>query len=177
MSGINIEREKELLRNRLLGRSPELEHVNPGIGLGLDLKLEKTGNGLDLAEAKGIGALSQALRVALTTRLGSDVFNTQFGFDGLNALAEETNSVLMRERIRIAVIQVLRKEPRVRRIIDVKLAGGQLEASPATASGAEDTGAVAPGAGNSRELSVLVAFETINGDQTEIQLGAMGTHG
>ena len=40
---------------------------------------------------EAIDNLAQSLAVALTTALGSDVFNTDFGFDGLNALVEETD--------------------------------------------------------------------------------------
>ena len=49
------------------------------------------------------------------------MFDTGFGFDGLNALVEETNPVIARERVRVAVIQVLRRDPRVRRIVDLQL--------------------------------------------------------
>ena len=90
----------------------------------------------------------------MTTLLDSDVFNTDFGFDGLNALATETDPILLRERVRIAVIQVLRRDPRVRRIVDVKLGDGRLEA---------------PAAG-SRELDVKVVFETVTADQSTIKL-------
>ena len=100
--------------------------------------------------------------IALTTRLGDDLFNTDYGFNGLNALAEETNLVLMRERLRIAVIQVLRKDPRVRRIVDVKLGDGRLDA---------------PVAGNVRDLEVRVVFEAISGDQLTVNLGRVTSNG
>jgi hypothetical protein len=99
--------------------------------------------------------LTQDLSIALTTLLGSDVFNTRLGFDGLNALVDETDPVLARERVRIGVIQVLRNDARVRRIVDVKLAGGQLEL---------------PSAG-SRQLDITVTFETVAAEQATLALG------
>ena len=41
--------------------------------------------------------------MAFTTALGADVFNTEFGFDGLRAFVEETNRNLLRERVRVSV--------------------------------------------------------------------------
>lgn len=155
--------ERRLSRERLLGWSPVCALNAPGVSLGRDLVLEQGPNGLDLARATGVDALTQALAVALTTRLGDDIFNTGFGFDGLNALVEEGDAMLARERVRIAVIQVLRKEPRVRRIVDVKLDGGQLD--PLTA-----------GASDPRELHITVAFEAISGEQLNLNLGAIGPH-
>lgn len=153
---ISIDREKEILRIKALGWAPACEEIMPGVDLGRDLRLEAGRGGLDLARVEGMEALGQALAIALTTRLGDDVFNMRFGFDGLNAMVEETNPILVRERIRIAVIQVLRKEPLVRRIVDVNLSGdGRLEAPPA----------------GIRELEVRVAFETVAGEQVSLILG------
>ncbi len=152
---INLERERGLLQDRILGWGLACEQIFPGVDLGRDLRLARGPAGLDFARVEGMENLGQVLSIALTTLLGSDLFNTEFGFDGLNALAEETNAVMVRERVRIAVIQVLRKDPRIRRIVDVKLEDGQLERP-------------LPG---SRELNVRVAFETITGDQATVDLG------
>ncbi len=152
---IDLEREQQLLRRRTLGWGLACEEIFPGVHLGRDLKLTAGDEGVDFARVEGIDNLNQDLTIALTTLLGSDIFNTQFGFDGLNALAEETNPILMRERVRIAIIQLLRQDPRIRRIVDVKLADGQLQMP-------------VPG---SRELNVRVVFETIAGDQASVELG------
>jgi phage baseplate assembly protein W len=152
---VNLEREQQLLRNRVLGWGIVCEEIMPGLDLGRDITLKTGPNGLDFARVEGLDNLAQSLSIALTTLLGSDIFNVQFGFDGLNALAEETHPVLMRERVRIAIIQVLRKDPRVRRIVDVKLGDGQLDLP-------------APG---SRELAVRVVFETVSGDQSAVDVG------
>lgn len=159
---IDLNRERELLNRRVLGWSLACEFIEPGIDLGRDIRLVQTAKGLDLASVSGMDNLAQVLEIALTTRLGDDLFNVQFGFDGLNALAEETNAVLMRERIRIAVILVLRKDPRIRRIVDVKLEDGRLEE---------------PVPGGSRQLEVRVAFETVSGEQASINLGRVVTNG
>lgn len=150
----DLDRERELLRGRLLGSGLVCEPILEA-DLGRDLQLATGPNGLDFARVKGLENLGQDLSIALTTRLGDDIFNIEFGFDGLNALAEETDPIMVRERVRIAVIQVLRKDPRIRRIVDIKLDDGQLDAP-------------IPG---SRELDVRVTFETVSGDQTTIDLG------
>jgi phage baseplate assembly protein W len=145
------ERERRLARRRLLGWSVACEQIAPGVDLGRDVRLA---NG-DLVQVTEIDALGQSLQLALTTLLGSDAFNTEFGFDGLNALAEETNPILARERIRVAVITVLRREPRVSRILDVKLSDGRLDRLR----------------GAARDLDVRVSFETVTGDAETVTLG------
>jgi hypothetical protein len=143
-------------RERALGWSAAFEEIAPGIDLGRDLKLVAGPNGLDFARVSSIDALTQSLSVALTTLLGSDLFNQSFGFDGINAIAEESNAIMMRERIRVAVIMVLRRDFRVRKIVDVNLSGdGRLEPPPA----------------GSRILDVRVVFETITGEQAAVSLG------
>jgi hypothetical protein len=154
---IDVERERELLRNRLLGRGLACPLTEPGLDVGRDLVLARGPSGVDLQQVRGIENLGQALAIALTTLRGSDLFNIDFGFDGLNAMAEEINPVLVRERIRVGIIQVLRRDPRVRRIVDVKLSDGRLESV---------------GAGT-RQLEVRVAFETVSGDPVSVNLGGV----
>lgn len=145
---------QELLRRAVLGWSLECAEILPGVDLGRDLVLETDADGtVDFARVDGIDNLGQSLTIALTTLLGSDVFNTSFGWDGLNALAEETAPPLVRERVRMSIVQLLRKDPRVRRITDVNLDG--LQPLP-------------PG---SRELDVNVSFETAALEQTTVSLG------
>ena len=153
---IDQEREQQLLRRRLLGWGLICEPVLPGLDIGQDLKMVVDTNGnRDFARLDSLDNLAQDLTIALTTALSSDIFNTQFGFDGINAIAEETNPIMIRERIRIAIIQLLRKDPRIRRIVDIKLEDGRLDVP-------------IPG---SRELDVRVVFEVISGEQASINLG------
>ncbi len=147
--------ERDLVRRRLLGWSAACEPIFPGADLGRDLVLASDGQGkVDLKLVESVDALSQSLSLALTTALGSDVFNTAFGFDGVAALADEPDPVLARERVRISVIKVLHADPRVRRIVDVELDGGR--ARPI---------------GAARTLDVTVAFETVALDQATVNLG------
>jgi hypothetical protein len=148
--------EREQVRRRLLGWSVACEPIFPGLDLGRDLVFAGGGGApLDLARVESIDALGQSLSLGLTTALGSDVFNTSFGFDGLNALADESDSLIARERVRISVIKLLGSDPRVRRIVDVNL-------------GDERLGRPSPG---SRVLDVNVAFETVSADQASVNLG------
>ena len=153
--------QRDLLRNHLLGYGLEQALIIPGADLGRDLVLKKGATGLDFSQVQGMDNLGQDLSVALTTLLGSDIFNTDFGFDGLNALATETDPILVRERVRVAIIQLLRKDPRVRRILDVSLSGDRLQ----------------PPAAGSRILDVQVLFETVSADQASLELGKVTTNG
>jgi phage baseplate assembly protein W len=149
------QQEREIIRRRLLGVALACPQIAPGTDLGRDLVLKKGPTGVDLARVEKVDALTQSLEIALTTALGSDLFNTDFGFDGLNALAEGSSPVITRERVRVSVIDVLRKDPRVRGILDVKLDDGRLDPPP-------------PG---SRTLDVRVAFETLSGDPVTARFG------
>ena len=144
--------EREVLRRRVLGFSVACPRIEPDDnGRDLVLATDPVTGLADFAQIEKIDALGQSLELALTTAIGSDVFNTDFGFDGLRALAEETSPAIVRERVRVAVVQVLRKDPRVRNVHDVDLGDDFV-----------------PG---TRELSVAVAFQTITGDDAQANLG------
>lgn len=164
--------EERVTRERLLGWGIRCRPVLPGIDLGQDIELAAGPNGRDLARVAGMENLSQDLTLALTTLLGSDVFNTGFGFDGLNALVDEVDPVLVRERVRIGVIRVLENDPRVRRIVDVKLIDHRLEASNPGAGGGFEPIDIDP-----RTLWIRVGFETIAGDRLTVDLGKGGGNG
>jgi hypothetical protein len=151
-------RERELLQRRALGYGLACDPILPGVDIGRDIRLTRGPNGVDLAAVSGIDNLTQSLSVALTTLQGSDIFNVSFGFDGLNAMAEETSPVMMRERIRIGIIQLLRRDPRVRSIVDVQLEDGRLTGS-------------AP----ARILDVRVMFEVVSGERVTVKLGQVVT--
>jgi hypothetical protein len=160
---VEIERDRAILRRKLLGFGLLCAPTQGVLDLGRDLVLAPSGDGStrDLGLIEGIDNLGQALTVALTTPLTGDVFNVSFGFDGLNAIAEETIPIMAQERIRIAVITLLQKDPRVRRIVDVKLQDGRLNN---------------PGA-NIRELDVSVVFETVTRDTATLDLGKVVLNG
>jgi hypothetical protein len=134
-------------RRRALGWSLACEPVAPSADVGRDVVLRDRGDGRrDLALVEGPANLAQGLQIALTTGLGTDPFDIGFGFDGLRALAEETDPLLVRERVRVAVAQVLRRDPRVQRIVDVTLS----------------TRAESPDA--RRTLRIDCTFEAVGGD-------------
>ncbi len=148
----------DLLRSNVLGR---------GLRLGLasfdgsrDLSVAPTPQGtLDLDLVAGIDNLGQALAVAITTPLGGDVFNQQFGFDGLNALADASTPVVQRERVRVAIVNLLRRDSRVARVVDVRLLDARLDA---------------PSTGAARQLDVRVVFETVSADLLTLTAGTQG---
>ncbi len=125
-------------REALLGYAMRLKPIHPSIGAaaGFDVDLSADGR------VRGHAALGQALTLAMVTLRGSDVFARGFGFAGLAAIGAEVDPLLKRERLRLAVIDVLRTEPRIRRILSVRFA--------------DETHA--PG---SRSLEMLAEFETI----------------
>jgi hypothetical protein len=151
---VDLNQERELLRRRLLGWDIATTPVLPGGDLGRDISLTSAPM-IDFKQVVGIDNLTQALTLALTTRLGDDLFNTNYGFDGLNAVAEETDPLLTRERIRISIIRVLNLDPRIRRIVDVQLGERAVDI---------------PTAFMDRRLEVTVAFETITGDSAGVDL-------
>lgn len=158
----DLELARDAVRDRLLGWSVACEPLLPGVDHGRDLVLQGgDGAPLDLARVASMDCLAQSLSIALTTALGSDVFNTDFGFDGLNALVEETEPAIMRECVRISVVEVLRKEPRVRQILDVDLGDDRLR----------------PPSADTRTLEVSVSFETVSLDRATMQLGRVNPGG
>ena len=150
----DIEQERDIVRRRLLGWDIASAPVLPGLDVGRDIVLS-AGPAVDTATVSGLDNLNQALTHALTTRLGDDVFNTGYGFDGLNAIAEETDPIITRERIRISVITTLKRDARIRRIVDVQLGDRATDMPTSTAD---------------RHLDVRVAFEAVSGDAAAVDL-------
>jgi hypothetical protein len=153
---------------RTLGRGLACVVVDRGQDVARDLVLT-AGPVVDLAMVDGIANLDQCLEIALTTALGSDVFNIGFGFDGLNALVEETNPALIRERVRVAVINVLSSDSRVRSITDLNV-----DPTPG-ASGPDLT--LAERIEAWRSLNVAVAFQAITGQQATVTVGKVNAGG
>jgi hypothetical protein len=157
----------DLTTRRVLGRGLLAAPLAPELDVGRDIALARGPHGVDLATTAGMDNLAQCLEIALTTALRSDVFDTGFGFDGISALAEEGDPVLVRERIRVAVIALLGRDPRIRRIIDLKLLDGRLDDPAASPVDAGD-----PAARIERWLTVTVqvAFEVVTGDRAVVRL-------
>ena len=149
----------QLIQTKLLGWGPAAPPLFPGEHIARDIEFA----GGDLALVTGRDNLSQDLTLALTTALGTDPFNVDYGFDGVNALVEEQNATIARERVRVSVIKLLTNDPRVRRILDVDLNGTQTDPQPSQLPG--------DGFAARRILNVQVAFETLAGDQSAVDLG------
>ncbi len=179
----NRDQEKDALRARLLGRGLRLDLIDPEGDIGRDLSLAVGANGKrDLAFVSGIDCLTQDLSVALTTLLGSDLFNTTFGFDGVRALAEESSALLVRERVRVAVIQTLNRDVRVRRVVDVKLPDERLDRPVGAASRPERPGDATDrtkqlAEAADRTLQVRVVFEAVTGESFAVELGGSALTG
>jgi hypothetical protein len=156
----------DAIRRRVLGTGLAFPRIDPALDIGRDLTLTQGPDGLDLVRVDGMDNLGQCLEVALTTALGDDAFNIAFGFDGIRALAEETNPVLVRERVRVAVIRVLANDPRVVRIVDLKLLDGRLEPGSPPADGQ-----LAARIDRWRTVKVDVAFEAVSGERVVVTLG------
>jgi phage baseplate assembly protein W len=156
-----------LRRRLLLGKGLVCAPVEPGLDVGRDLTVVGGPRGRDLATVDGMDNLTQCLAIAVTTVLGSDVFNTEFGFDGVNALVEETDKTLVRERVRVSIIRLLGRDPRIRRIVDLKLLDRRLEVPDI----ADDDASPAALLDRWRTVEVRVAFETVSGDPAVIDLG------
>jgi hypothetical protein len=161
-------------QRRILGWGLACPQIYPGADLGRDLVLNAAPT--DSAVVEGFDNLAQDLEIALTTALGADPFNVGFGFDGVNAIVEGTDPVLTRERVRVAIIQVLTADPRVRRIIDLKVLDRRLEAASTSDA---DLGALSPDEriDNWRTVRVQVAFETVSGEQLAVNLGGVMPRG
>jgi phage baseplate assembly protein W len=150
-------------RRRALGWGLECPLIAPGADIGRDLVLRENADGTrGLGLVEGIDNLAQGLQIALTTALGSDVFNVEFGFDGLRALVEETDPRLTRERLRVSAVQVLRRDQRVRRIVDLQLSTSRGAAGDVDAR---------------RTVTLACAFEAASGDPVTLSINGVIPHG
>jgi phage baseplate assembly protein W len=82
-----------------------------------DLVLARGADGSrDLVQIIGQPELAQCIQVLVGTTLGSDIFNTVFGFDLINTLAQAVPLKQMRELVRLCVAKALAQEPRIRQV-------------------------------------------------------------
>jgi hypothetical protein len=142
-------------RRALLGVGVRADLVGPA-DTARDLVLRDTATGVDLDLVDGVAALGQDLAVGLTTLRGSDPFNLQFGFLGLNAMVGQTSPALAREGLRSAVVEMVAADPRVRQVVD-------LSAPTPTADRL------------SRRLDVTVSFEAVSGDPVTLDVGGLAS--
>ncbi|KLL09615.1 MULTISPECIES: hypothetical protein [Protofrankia] len=105
-----------VLGRAVLGRGLALVPV-PGGQPAVDLAWGAGGPRL----VEGPDNLAQDLAVALLTPVGSDLFDTGFGFDGLRVLALALGPLLRDELLRVAVVRTLLADARVVDVVDVTL--------------------------------------------------------
>jgi phage baseplate assembly protein W len=70
----------------------------------------------DLEEITGKDELAQGVQVLIGTNLGTDIFNTAFGFDLINTLAAPQPISQVKQLVRLCVVKALSQEPRIRQI-------------------------------------------------------------
>jgi phage baseplate assembly protein W len=64
----------------------------------------------------GKNELAQGIQVLIGTNLGTDIFNTAFGFDLINTLAAPQPISQVKQLVRLCVVKALSQEPRIRQI-------------------------------------------------------------
>jgi phage baseplate assembly protein W len=70
----------------------------------------------DLEEITGKDELAQGIQVLIGTNLGTDIFNTAFGFDLISTLAAPQAISQVKQLVRLCVVKALSQEPRIRQI-------------------------------------------------------------
>lgn len=123
MSDVPDEREMR----QLLGWGPATASVAGDAAMAQDLVWADG----DLVLTAGLDTLRQDIAAALVTSLGSDPLNPTFGFDGFNAIATEPDRFLLRERLRVAIVGLLRRDPRIDRVDQVLIGTAEIEAARA----------------------------------------------
>jgi phage baseplate assembly protein W len=81
-----------------------------------DFVLAAGGGYCDLEQITGKDELAQGIQVLIGTNLGTDIFNTAFGFDIINTLAASQPISQVKQLVRLCVVKALSQEPRIRQI-------------------------------------------------------------
>lgn len=153
------------VERRVFGWGVRSEPIESIVSYCRDIQLAAGPGGTkDLDLTDGFTALEQDLRTALGTALGADPLNVGFGFDGLRIVSEETDRLMLRERLRGAVVQVLRADPRVVSVTRV-LIGSEIAAFHAGQASAPLA------AGEYGILSIEAAFRIVGGEEASLSLG------
>ena len=161
-TGLSVAAER-----RLFGWGVASGPIDPSIFYSRDISLEAAASGTkDLALVDGFSSLEQDLMVALGTALGADPLNQGFGFEGLLVIAEETDPLIRRERLRGAIIALLRADHRVVDVTRV-LIGDEI-----TAFRAGQTTAPPP-TGGYGVLDVEVTFRIAGAATTTLTIGPL----
>ena len=150
------ETTKTHLANRVFGKGLMLEELAPGSDIGFDLVMADSGNGKDLVLQSGANNLGQDIHVALLTATGTDIFNVQFGFDGLKSLTENIEPYMVEEFIRLSVVKTLAYDTRIKEVTEVVLE---------------------PVDSGERRWTVAVTAQTVLGETVSFSLGEINGNG
>lgn len=119
-----MKEDNAVIHRQAFGKGLTLVEIDPGQDIGLDIALTprdpEGSRRRDLTTNEGVDTLIQDLTVAMTIGIGTDPLNKTFGNAAFRAMAEISDPLLRRESIRIAIINVLRADPRVGRIRSVR---------------------------------------------------------
>jgi hypothetical protein len=95
--------------------------ITTGIGLLLsagDIVFDETGS---LQPISGVPAVLQDLTARVLTPLGSDPFDTTYGFDAVSVFAQPANVRTTQDLIRLNLVRTLGTDRRVSEIHDVQI--------------------------------------------------------
>jgi phage baseplate assembly protein W len=128
----------------------------------------------DLEEITGKDELAQGIQVLIGTNLGTDIFNTAFGFDLINTLAAPQPISQVKQLVRLCVVKALSQEPRIRQITAIAFVDdpNYLTIHPeVTAAGQQ---ALIQQQRASRQWSLDVQFDTRLNDQVIAGIQGVG---
>jgi hypothetical protein len=148
---------RDVVANRVLGQTILASEIAPGSLLGYDLVFADTGTGQDLVLADGPHTLAQDLAIAMITSVGSDIFNVQFGFDGLSVLTRNIDRSAVQDFLRLAVVKTLGADTRVKQVNSVTI------------------GPADPNHPETRVWQVAADVQTVLGDVLKIVLGQVNS--
>ena len=79
-----------------------------------------------LQMVSGVDNLLQALELRVLTPFGSDVFNTTYGLDVTQAFTQPGGIRMVKELLRLSLVQTIGTDPRVHDVLDVQFAEVQV---------------------------------------------------
>lgn len=97
-----------------------------GIGIRLDHGDIVLENG-ELTLVSGLPNLAQALQIRVLTPLGSDRYDTRYGFDYRAVFTTPAGAHEMRDLVRLNLVRTLSTDARVREIRDIQVRDPQLD--------------------------------------------------
>lgn len=126
----------------------------------------------DLAVVTELEALSQALRLAIDTQLGTDRLNVQFGFDRLAIGTYAYNLATRKEYVKMQLVRCVGLDARVRDVREVFFSDDPraFEAQPQLDQAAQEQAVAAVRA--SRDYTVFVVIETTTSQPLTVEAEA-----